>query len=329
MGDADHGGPRAPETAALLSPARLATQAAGFATGLGFLGWIAYRAAGEGEWERILRAGPVPLLLMCACTMGSALVNGTTFWVTIRPVKRLAFWDLQRLNVAAGMLNYAPLRLGAIARVLYHVRVDGLGLLQLGAWFGLIAYVLVLAAASCAVATVALHRVDWAWAALVGGQMWLGGMALRVAAPLAPTLRVGQSIERMAGDRAALWGAIALRAGDLGAYTGRMAAAAGILGIAMRPSDTILLAMVALAAGLIPFGRLGFREFCVAIAANRLGMTSPHVDAHLHQLALLESAGEALVMIPLGAMALPWLRRRWRSRRSSPAPLTPAPEAAA
>ena len=72
------------------------------------------------------------------------------------------------------------------------------------------------------------------------------------------------------------------------------------------------MALVALMASLIPFGRVGFREFCVA-AAGQQALLVGDLDANMNQLALIESAGEALVIIPLGIAALAWFRRRWRA----------------
>ncbi|MHC5015146.1 MAG: hypothetical protein ACYTGM_11695, partial [Planctomycetota bacterium] len=254
---------------------------------------------------------------LLGCTLVSAFLNGTTFWITIHPVKPIRLWDLQRLNVVANMLNYAPIRLGAIARVLYHVRVDGLGILQIGAWFGFIGYTLVLGVASCVLATIVHAQVDWLWAGLVAGQMLLGGMAIRVAASLPLVARHGRGIDRMVNNSWSLWGAIALRVIDLGAFTGRMAVAAAILDIHLAPGQIVVMAVVALAASLIPFGRVGFREFCVAATGHQLSMLANDAEHNMNQLALIESAGEALVYIPLGVIMLAWLRRRWRDGRQN------------
>lgn len=307
----DEAGPP-PEARELLAPAKLAAQLLGFAVGLALLGWIVRNALREGDWQRIAGAGPVPVILLACCTLASALLNGATFWVTIRPVRRLRFWDLQRINVIAALLNYAPLRLGAIVRVVHHLRADGLSLLQVGAWFGLVGYALALTAASCAVATFAHPRLDLIWGLFVAVQLWLGGLALRLLVSVPLAARHGRGIDVMAKDGAALWGAIGLRLADVAVCAGRMAVAARVLEIDLEARQTVLLGLVAIAAGLIPFGRLGFREFCVAAAASQLGLAAGEAEAHLNQLALVESAGEAIVSIPLGAASLFWLRGRWR-----------------
>jgi hypothetical protein len=306
-----------PDTKALLTPTKILMQLAGFGVGLALLAWIIYNAIGEGDWGRIARADPWLIAAMLGFTLVSTLLNGTTFWITIQPVQPVSFWSLQRLNVVANMLNYAPVRLGAIARVLYHLRVDGLGFLQIGAWFALIGYTLALGVASCVLATIVHAQVDWVWAGLVAAQLLLGGMALRVAGGLPVVARYGRGIDRMINDHRSLWGAIVLRVTDLGAFTGRMAVAAAILDISLAPGQIVVLALVALAAQLIPFGRVGFREFCVAAAGHQLSLLASDAEHNMNQLALIESAGEALVFIPLGVLLLPWLRKRWRGDRSN------------
>jgi hypothetical protein len=208
-----------PDGKALLTPTKILMQLAGFGVGLALLAWIIYNAIGEGDWGRIARADPRLIAAMLGFTLVSALLNGSTFWITVQPIAPLHFWDLQRLNVVANMLNYAPIRLGAIARVLYHLRMDGLGLLQIGAWFSFIGYTLALGVASCVLATIVHARVDWVWAGLVAVQLLLGAMAIRVAGGLPLVARHGRGIDRMINDHRSLWGAIVLRVTDLGAFT--------------------------------------------------------------------------------------------------------------
>lgn len=301
------------EAAALLAPRRLAVQLAGFAVGAALLVWIIRKAIGEGEWDRVLHAAPLLVAGLIACTLTSAATNGTIFFVTVRPLKRIGFWDLQRLNVVATLLNYAPIRLGAVTRVLYHLRVDGLGLLQIGAWFSLVGGIMILGIASCGLATIVRPELDWMWALLVAGQLLLGGGAIRILGSIPLVARHGRGIDAMTIDRWSLWGAITLRTIDLAAFAGRMALAAAILEIHLEPRHTVLLALVAMTASLIPFGRVGFREFCVAVAAQRLGMLAGDVEANMNQLALIESAGEVMVFVPLGLLGLGWLRKRWRA----------------
>jgi hypothetical protein len=298
----------------LLTPRKVVIQVLFWLIGIGLLAWIIHGAVwgGGGDWERVFAADWRLVAALIGCTLISTLLNGATFWVTIQSVRRVRMFDMQMLNLVGNMLNYAPIRAGAIARVLYHHRVDRLGLLQIGGWFAMIGYVLVLGVGACFIATLLRESFDLLWALLVVGQMALGALAMQVIAGHPLIVRHGRGIDRILRDHRALWGAVGLRLADIAAFTGRMAAALAILGIALPTSHIVVLAMVALAASLVPFGRLGFREFAVVLAAPRLGGMA-EADLPWEQLALIESAGEALFFIPAGAIAMLWYRARWRA----------------
>ena len=109
----------------------------------------------------------------------------------------------------------------------------------------------------------------------------------------------------MLDDPTARWGGLALRLLDVLTFAGRIACALAILGLELSPGQIIVLGGVAMLSNLIPVGRLGVREFAVAWTAARLGSEST-VDVPWEQLALLESAGEILVYLPLGLCATVW-----------------------
>ncbi len=306
----------------LISPRKMILQIVFWLIGLGLLASVVYGAFDKGGgaemWNRIREAPPLLLAALLGCTVLSSLFNGTTFWLTIAPLRQVQWRDMNLLNVFAGMLNYAPVRLGAILRVAYHMRVDRLSLVQVGGWFAFIAYIMFLGIGSAIVATLLRDRIDWIWLMIMLAQMAIGGTMIRFVAGIPLIARHARGLDQMAMHRRGLWGAIVLRVLDLATYVGRMGAAMAILGLHLPWSHVIVLAMVALASSLIPVGRFGFREFCVAAAAARLNMESGEIDAAFKQLALLESAGEALVFIPVGIAAIPWFRRRWRNAKSSP-----------
>jgi hypothetical protein len=305
------------------SVGKLIVHLLGFAVGASLLGWCVYVAVNQGDWTRLANASPVAIVLLIASSLVSQLANGTTFWVTIRPVRRLTWPDMMMLNMLANLLNYAPLRLGALARVAYHLRVDRLPLLTIGAWFTCIAWFLVMGVGACAAATIARPHLDWLWALLLIGQMALFGALTRAFAGYHIVARIGYGAPQILTSPAALWGGLALRVVDIAAYVGRMTAAMMIVDIAMPATHVVLLALVAIIANLIPFGRLGFREMAVTIAALRLsemgmdasGMEEFGGDSGMWaQLALIESAGEAIVAVPAGLAAVHWFRKRWRNR---------------
>jgi len=299
----------------VLTPRRIAIELLGSTVGLGLLGWIIYKAAGQQGWGRILDAEPWLIAALLGCTVASTIINGAQFWVTGRPIAPLRFLDMQWLNMTGNLLNYAPVRLGAIARVAYHMRIDRLGLLQITAWFGMIGYILMLGVGACILATLVRPAIDVAWGLLVVGQMVLGGLLTRVLVGHPLIVKHGRGIDRMLSEPAPLWGAITLRLIDLAAFAGRMAAALMILGITLPGADIVILGLVAFVAQLIPFGRLGFREFAVAYAARWLSAQGADTAGAFpwEQLALVESAGEAIIYIPGGAIALVWYRRKWKN----------------
>ena len=104
----------------------------GFAVGLGLFIWIVVVAVRDGDWGRLRDASAWQISGLVVPTIVSCLVNGAMFWVTIRPIKHLRMYDLQWLHVVSSLLNYAPLRLGAIARAAYHLRVDRITMLDQG-----------------------------------------------------------------------------------------------------------------------------------------------------------------------------------------------------
>ena len=90
-------------------------------------------------------------------------------------------------------------------------------------------------------------------------------------------------------------------------------AAAKIVGVALTPAQAALLAAVAIIGAGNPLGRLGWREALVALVAPYI-ITSNNSTDELHaltsQLALLESAGEAALTIPLGILGTIWCAKK-------------------
>lgn len=305
------------------SASRIIVQSLGFLVGAGLLAWCVYVAVKQGDWSRLSNAHPLPIALLIASSIVSQLVNSTTFWVTIHPVRRLTWRDLMMLNMLANLLNYAPLRLGALTRVAYHMRVDRLPLMTVGAWFACIGWSLALGVGAAAAATAIRPQLDVLWFLLLLAQVALFGAMTRVLAGYKIVGQLGYGAQPMLTSPLSLWGALALRVIDIGAFVGRMAAAMMILGISLPAPHVVLLALVAMIAALIPFGRLGFREMAVTFAAMRLsaiGLDASELESFTAdtglwaQLALIESAGEAIVAIPAGLAAVPWFRKRWRNR---------------
>lgn len=316
-----HEHPASPNS--LFSPRKLVTQLAGFALGLALLAWVIKRAIDKASdvgpdeptgWDRLREADPWLIAGLLGCTLLSLVANGALFWVVIRPFAPLKLRHMQLLNLVTSVLNYAPLRAGLIARVAYHLRVDRLGLITIGAWFAAIGFTLVLTLGSVVLATFLRPSFDWLWMLLVAGQLVIGGLLTRMFMRLPIVQKHGRGMHLMLADNGALWGAMALRLVDVAAFAGRMACAVAILDLALSFREILLLSIAAIAASLFPLGRVGYREAGVAAMASILGMNNI-TAGQSSQLALIESAGEALVNIPLGAACLLWYRARWVAAR--------------
>ena len=314
------------ENSRLLSTRKLITQSLGFVVGLALLIWCITIAVkgGEGEgisgWARIREANILLVVGLIGCTLISLFVNGIIFWLVILPVKNLGLWRMEWLNLVTGVLNYAPIRAGLLARIAYNLRVDRLTLLQLGGWFLALAFTMALTLSACILATIVWRSFDLVWIGIVLGQIVLGGLLMWAVMGHPLIIRHGKGMDQMLRKPACLWGAIGLRLLDIAAFVGRMACAAAILGLSLPFADVMLLGFAAIALSLNPLGRIGFREAAVAFVASRLiapDLGGAHLETSMAQLALVESAGEAIITIPLGSLALLWYRKRWRAASSA------------
>jgi hypothetical protein len=316
----------------LQSPRKIALQLLGFALGLVLLAWVIYRAISKASgtepgqisgWQRLRDTDPALIAGLLLCTIVSLGANGAIFWLVIQPVKPLRHVHMQLLNLVTSVLNYAPLRAGLIARVAYHLRVDRLGIITIGAWFTAIGFTLMLTLGAVVAATFLRPHFDWLWWLVLVTQLVIGAWVTRSFMRLDRFSRWGKvagGLDRMLADNRALWGAISLRLIDVMAYTGRMACAVAILQLPFTFREILLLSIAAIVVSLFPLGRVGYREAGVAFVAGLFGMAGDP-GAHSSQLALIDSAGEALVSIPLGALALLWYRARWiRARDTSHKP---------
>jgi hypothetical protein len=306
----------------ILSKRQIVVQVVGFVLGGALLAWCIWIAVDKGDWGRVREADWRLVAGLAGFTLGSLLANALIFWVTVQPVRRVRVRDMTWLIFVTSLLNYAPIRAGLVARVVYNLRVDGLSALQIAAWFAAIGLTLATSVGALFAATILRPDIDWLWAVLVVVQIAIAGFILRALAGHPLLVSRGRGVDRMLRSHAALWGGIGLRVVDVASLTGRMWCAAAIMGLDFSAPQIVILSIASLAFSLIPLGRIGYREAGVAFVAGLLSSGAPHasaLDAQMIQLALIESAGEALVFIPLGILALPWYWRRvMRRRRSEP-----------
>jgi hypothetical protein len=313
---------------------RVALQVAGFAVGCMLVGWCVERAfslGGDGL-AKLREADPALVATLLGATLVSIVCSGYTFLAMARPLRRFSAFEMQAVNLMASLFNYAPVRLGLWFRVLFHWRVDRMSPTDIGAWIAGVAIVTLGALGSALAAgllQIPLGRaepsLDWMWFAIYGAclatgsaiTLWIGRNAL-----LKRFLKGG---ERVLSSPRALAESLAFRTVDLSMWTLRMWAAAKIVGVSLGPAQAALLAAVAILGAGNPLGRIGWREALVAFVAPLViggGATSEELNALTSQMALLESAGEAILTIPLGVLGAVWCLRAVR-RVPSAAQATP------
>jgi hypothetical protein len=303
---------------------KLGLQVAGFVVGCALVVWCAQRAFAKGGdgLEKLRQADPMLVAVLLGATFGSILCSGYTFWAVARPIRRFSVVEMQAVNLMASLFNYAPVRLGLVLRCAFHWRVERMPATEIGAWIVGVAVVTlgsIGAGLAAGLVQIAAGRdklaLDWMWfstyaACIVAGS----GLVIFVCRSdvLRRWLKGG---ERALNDPGALGGGLLIRTVDLAMWALRMWAAAKIVGVSLNPAQAALLAAVAILGASNPLGRIGWREALVALVAPYVvtGASSPEeLDTLTSQLALLESAGEAILTIPLGILGSLWCLRAIR-----------------
>lgn len=286
---------------------KIILQITGFALGVALIAWCVWGAAKDPEgWQRLREASSTSLIGLLLCSLASIMISGLTFWIAARPVQTLGVQDQQWINALASMLNYAPVRLGMFVRAAYAIKVDHLRAVELVAWFASVAFTFVVALLAITAGTLAWIQFGaWTFFPTLIIIAMLGGFSGRWCATLSMVQKRAQGLERLITNPTALWGSIALHILDLFFATGRVLLSIQILGLQLNLAQACLISMASFAASLNPLGRLGFREAAVAFTAGALSIGGlAGMENKFQTLAVIESAGEALVAIPVGMLAL-------------------------
>ena len=307
----------------MLSPSRIALQVLGFLVGLGLLYFCLEKAIGNADWTLVRDAEPWLLVSLVFFGLLSTVLDGFVFWGVLMPYRRLKAREVQGVNMSAAFLNYAPIRLGTVFRIAYHAKVDRVGIVPILSWFVAITITTMACMASISAATLATGAKGLAFPVLIAVFLVLSGFILWGLAKLPIVHRLAAGKEKMIGDPRALAIGLLGRLLVLASNCARMGIAVAILNLNLGMRDVILLSVVGLLASFNPLGRVGWREWTLALltpylAAESLAGGNPEaVDAISSQLVLIESAGEVIAILPLGLFTLIWGIRRLL--RSSPA----------
>ncbi|MCH2145014.1 MAG: lysylphosphatidylglycerol synthase domain-containing protein [Phycisphaerales bacterium] len=304
----------------MLSPKRIAIQILGFLIGLAFVIYLVKLAFyGEADWSRIREASPWLIAGLLLTGLLGTVLDGLVFWGIMRPYHKLGVMEVQGANMTASFLNYAPVRLGTVFRIIFHATVDRIALIPIFGWFAAITVTTLACMASVVCATLITGGPGVWWLFLLGCMLLVSGILIWFIARLPVVEKHGRGIDRMFGDPRALIAGLAGRLMVLASGCLRMAIAAEILGIPLGVSEVILLSVAALMLSFNPLGRFGWREATVTMVTAQFAASSlggENVQEIAAQLALIESAGEALVVVPLGIVTSIWATRRIARSRS-------------
>ncbi len=300
-------------------------QGVGYLVGLAILVWCVWYASSKGDWSRVRSADPWIVAAIVAVSAASILLNGLLFRLTLDPVRPHRGGEARSpdralptlgavtaVNWACTLANFAPLRLGMIARVTYHMRVDRLRFFEIVNWFGLDLLTFLLPIGGVIAATFLLRSFGWAWGALAVGLTASMTVMLWWITRLSIVPERFRETARIIGDGRALLICLPIRCVDLALNGVRTILAAKILGLSLDYADSFALACTGLLASLGPLGRLGFREAGFALVAQLLAAKGfdGGIDAAFVQLSIIDSAGEAFAALLGGIPLSLWMTRK-------------------
>jgi len=226
-GKSDSGAPSAQSTNALtaagagyFTPRRLILQSIGFLIGAALLAWCIRGAALGADWSRFSNAPPLAIGGMLLCSVLSLAINGAIFHVASPVAAALRPLDIQRVNAAGQLLNYAPVRIGALARIVWHRVIDGVSLAQIAAWFVAIGVFLAFVLGALVTATLIVPDGRGAWGAIVVALLLVGGALLVALASRGTLKRFSLGLNRTLGNPRVVALSLTLRLLDVAAFVG-------------------------------------------------------------------------------------------------------------
>ncbi|MEM1424421.1 MAG: lysylphosphatidylglycerol synthase domain-containing protein [Planctomycetota bacterium] len=262
-------------------PGALALQTVGALVGIGLAVWavaLAFGGENADAIERLRDASALAIAGLLGLTALHITLNGVLFYVTLRPLEgagRASVLRVVMINTIPTLLAVLPFKLGFVARVGLHRRLDGLSFRTLGAWMGAFAVLTVATLAPAGAIGLFADGALW-WALLVAAPMLGLGcvlIAARLAARSGPLRRLMLGSERALADPRTLAANYAIRMVDIGVQGARFALAASVVGITLEPQHAMLLgASYFLVVAIAPAGALGVAEIVTAGVATSVGL---------------------------------------------------------
>lgn len=305
-----------------LSAMRVVVQVSGFLIGLALLGWCVKQAFSPQNREQLAALKDAPAHLIALLCLANALVlfcSGLSFWIALRPLRRLNFWDMQATNAIATFLSYVPFKMGMMFRIIVHNRRDRVPVALIGAWFGAVSIIMAITILPLFLASLAAREINGKWIAIAASTGGAGFLAVCVFAWYFHGTR-GMAIMRGIAERLGGWARrlvrtafvrtahggldilaspprvaalVVVRLVDMGSQAARFYLAGMIVGTPIAFDACVLLASMHFVVGVMsPAGTVGTREAAIVAAATMLGLENARAMAGV---ALLVLASEAVV----------------------------------
>lgn len=317
---------------------RLLLQIVGFLLCMGLLWWCVHTAMkpeNEEKLAKLLEADKLEVATLLLLQVTTVFLNGTTFWMVLRPVHKLRFSDMQAVNATASFMSYAPGKMSLIYRLLVHTRRDGLSLLTIGAWMGAFAVILfsgliplvaiaawrkhpdAIFVGACAVSMLIAFVAIVGTARLLGGPAGLAriraacermpiGLPSRIASS-GPFIKLHAAFDMLASPTVVGVGLL-IRIADLLAQAARFMLAGHILGTTVHMDTALMAACTYYMIGLTsPSGSLGAREGATTGLASLLAVPGME-GGQFAPIALTVSATEFVVFLTGGLAGMLWIQ---------------------
>jgi hypothetical protein len=319
----------------------IAIQVVGILAALASLAYAGSQAFGSNtgeQWKKLTSAPRSTIAIIFGLSAATLLVEGLSFWILVRPIKRLRAIDVIATNNLCTFLAYLPFKVSAVTRVLIHNRRDGIPIPSIMAWFAAFALVMMLTFVPAVLLVGVMGAIDGRWGVVIGAILLGACVGLLI---LGRWFRGDPGLERLVGFlrairlsraepllRSQLWrnlhagfdvfatpttviGSIALRAIHAVVLTARFVLVAHVLSLDPSLSMSFQLALAFFFVGAAsPAGMAGLREGAVTgLAGLLLKGTAAHASVRDYAaVALVVSVTEAIVFLVGGILGLLWLR---------------------
>ncbi len=316
---------------------KLIFQIGAFMCGLGILAWFIYtanRPSNRENLDRLIHAPPATLLTLLGLSLATLSLNGTIFFVTIFPVRRVPFWDVQAANGCACVLNYIPFRAGTICRFMIHNRRNGVPLLTIGAWLGAVSATVAATLTPLIAAAVWRKQIDGPFVVAVLIGLFISYSVVLTAARTFAHARGLARLHRltdpvginllnralrsnafhnlhhgfaMLAHPGSLAVAMSLRLIDLLVQATRFMVTAKLVGVELNFESALLISATYFLFSLSPAGALGTREGGATGIAKWLAVPGFTTESFV-VIALAVTASEMIVNMTCGSIALLFIR---------------------